>query len=139
MRDDSIEIDGLSDKQEQAIIAMLTEPTLIRAAQAVGVAPKTIYRWMDEPAFSDAYRRARRQAFAQAIAICQQYAPLAVQVLAQVMTDKTAAHAAKVTAATAMLKFGRESMELDDLAERVVRLEKAQGDRLPPERSMWRD
>ena len=35
----------------------------------------------------------------------------------------SAPYAARVSAAVAMLRFGRESLELDDLAERVERLE----------------
>ena len=43
--------------------------------------------------------------------------------LARVMADPNAPHTAKVSAATAMLRFGRESIELDDLAARVEALE----------------
>ena len=40
----------------------------------------------------------------------------------------SAANAAKVSAATAMLKFGRESIELDDLAARIETLESERED-----------
>ncbi|QKK09734.1 MAG: hypothetical protein HND58_17245 [Planctomycetota bacterium] len=72
--------------------------------------------------------RARRQAFDQAIALTQRYASLAVTTLAKVMADASAANAAKVSAATAMLKFGRESIELDDLAARIETLESERED-----------
>ena len=75
-----------------------------------------------------AYRAARRQAFDQAIALTQRYASLAVTTLAKVMADASAANAAKVSAATAMLKFGRESIELDDLAARIETLESERED-----------
>ncbi|QKK08413.1 MAG: hypothetical protein HND58_09645 [Planctomycetota bacterium] len=44
------------------------------------------------------------------------------------MADASAANAAKVSAATAMLKFGRESIELDDLAARIETLESERDD-----------
>ena len=116
-------VDGLTPKQEQAIVALLNEPTVMRAARAVNMTDRTIYRWMDEPAFSRAYRRARRQSFAQAISLTQKFAAAAVHTLAKVMADDSAPHTARVSAATALLKFSRESIELDDLSERIEALE----------------
>lgn len=120
--------DGLTHKQEAAIIALLNEPTVSKAALACGLNDRTIYRWLDEPAFSRAYRKARREAFAQAISASQRYAPLAVQTLAKIMADPTLSVASRVSAATALLKFSRESIELDDLATRVDDLEKSMKD-----------
>ena len=45
--------------------------------------------------------------------------------LVKVMSDTGAGHSARVSAATALLKFGREGIELDDLAARVEALERA--------------
>jgi hypothetical protein len=116
---------GLTPKQEQAMIALLNEPTIERAAKTAGVGERTLHRWLDEPAFSRAYRKARREAFSQAIAASQRYAPVAVQTLAKIMTDGTLSVSARVSAATALLKFSRESIELDDLATRVDDLERS--------------
>ena len=104
---------------------MLNEQTIGRAADAAGVSQRTLYRWLDKPAFSRAYHRARREAFGQAIALTQRYAPLAVNTLAQVMMDASAPASSKVAAAVGLLRFGREGIELDDLAARVEALEKA--------------
>lgn len=117
--------DGLSTKQENAIVALLNEPSVAKAAQASGLNQKTIHRWLDEPVFSRAYRKARRESFAQAVAATQRYAPVAVQTLAKIMADPTLSASARVSAATALLKFSRESIELDDLATRVDDLEKS--------------
>ena len=116
---------NLSPKQEKAIVALLNEHSVTKAAQAVKVCEKTIYRWLDEPHFAAAYRKARREAFGQAIAMTQRYAPLAVHTLAQVMTDPKSPTTAKVNAASTILRFGREGIELDDLAVRVEALEEA--------------
>lgn len=114
---------ALTAKQESAILALLNEPTIAKAAAAAGVGERSLYRWLDEPEFAAAYRKARRQAFSQAIALTQRYAPMAVQVLAKVASDASATTAARVSAATAILKYGREGIELDDLAARVEQLE----------------
>jgi hypothetical protein len=50
---------------------------------------------------------------------------VAVGTLVKVMNDMTASPSARVTAAAMLLKFGREGMELDDLAARVEQLEQA--------------
>lgn len=74
--------------------------------------------------FAKAFRKARREAFSQAIAACQKYTPLAVHALAKIVTDGSVQASARVSAASALLKFGRESIELDDLADRIDTLER---------------
>lgn len=110
-------------RQEKAIAALINETSVVAACRASGIGQRTLHRWMTEPVFLSAYRRARREAFGQAIALTQRYAPLAVNTLAKVMADGAATHAAKVSAASALLKFGREGIELDDIAARVEALE----------------
>ncbi|HLP85624.1 MAG TPA: hypothetical protein VK157_14840 [Phycisphaerales bacterium] len=115
--------DGLTPTQEQAILALMNEPTVTRAAELVQVDPRTIYRWLETPEFAAAFRRTRREAFAQAMAATQKYAGLAVHSLAKVMSDANANPQARVAAATALLKFSRESLQIDSLVERIEQLE----------------
>ncbi|MBL0869345.1 MAG: hypothetical protein IBJ18_02075 [Phycisphaerales bacterium] len=124
--DDHAEVGGseLTARQERAIAALLNEPTVSKAASTAGVGEKTLHRWLDQPVFLAAYRKARREMFAHAIGLTQKYAPFAVQTLVKVMAESNVNAAAKVAAATALLKFSRESIELDDLAERIERLER---------------
>lgn len=100
---------GLTPKQEQALVALLNEPTIERAAKTAGVGERTLHRWLDEPIFSRAYLKSRREAFSQAIAASLRSAPVAVQTLAKIMADATLSVSARVSAATALLKFSRES------------------------------
>ncbi len=115
---------GLTPKQDQAILALLSEPTISKAAGALGVSERTIHRWLEDETFHRAFRKARREAFAQAIAVTQRYAPVAVHALAKVMTDGSVQASARVSAATALLRFSRESIELDDIAGRLEALER---------------
>ena len=117
--------DTISLDQQKAIIALLREPTVAKAAEAVGIDESTLYRWMKEPGFGKEFRDARRDSFRHAVGLCNRYAPVAVQTLMKVMADATAPHSAKVSAATALLKFSRESIELDDVVARVEALEQA--------------
>jgi hypothetical protein len=56
---------------------------------------------------------------------------VAVAALVKVLQDGAVQASAKVTAAAVLLKFGREGIELDDLAERINALEQAMP-MLPP-------
>lgn len=118
-----LRVDGITAKQERVILALLHEPTIQKASQASGAGLRTVHRWLTDPAFSSAYRRARREAFGHSIALAQQYAPLAVNTLIKGMTDADSPHHVRVSAASTLLKFGREGIEIDDLAARIEALE----------------
>lgn len=117
---------GLSVKQERAIAALLQEPTVGKAAASAGVGERTLYRWLDMPRFADAYRKARRDAFGQAIAQTQRYAPLAVHTLVALMSDRSTPANVRASAAATLLKIGREGIEIEDLAVRIEALEHEQ-------------
>ena len=118
--------DNLSPEQEEGILALLTEPTVAKAAEKCGVSERALYYWLDEPAFEAAYCKARRKLFRQAMNVAQRYAPTALSVLVQISTDPQAPHGARVAAATNVAKFSRESIELDDVIQRLTALENAQ-------------
>jgi transposase-like protein len=126
--------DILSLDQQKAVVALLREPTVGKAAESVGVDESTLYRWMREPGFNKEFREARRDSFRHAIGLCNKYAPAAVQALMKILQDPAAAHSAKVSAASALLKFSRESIELDDLAARIEALEHVTGPQALPMR-----
>lgn len=116
---------ALTPKQAQAVEALLQGQPMARAAAAAAVNERTLRRWVREPVFRAALLEARREAFGQAVGLTQRYAPVAVATLVKVMNDASAPASAKVTAAAVVLKFGREGIELDDLAGRVDALERA--------------
>lgn len=114
----------LTRPQESAILALLSEPSIAAAADKAGVSERTLHRWLkEEPHFVAEYRRARREAFAQAIGLTQRSATAAVGTLLRVMHDTKATWSSRVSAASQVLKFAREAIELDDLAARVESLE----------------
>jgi hypothetical protein len=118
--------DGLTVRQEKAVIALINDTTVAAASRASGIGERTLHRWLKEPNFAKCYRRARREAFNMSIAMTQRYAAVAVNNLAKIMNDPSSNNTARVTAAVALLRYGRESIELDDLAARVDQLEEEQ-------------
>jgi predicted DNA-binding transcriptional regulator AlpA len=113
----------LGRKQEQAIAALLTAPTIGQAAQAVGISEPTLWRWLKRPDFQRAYRRARQEVVAQAVSRVQQLASQAVEALASIMEDAQAPAGARVSAAKAILELSTKSCTLDDLREQLAELE----------------
>ena len=113
----------LTPKQEKAIAALLSEPTLKGAAQQVKVSEITIIRWLREDAFRDAYQEARREATKQAIARLQQASSEAVDTLRDVMNTKYLQAGARVSAAKTVLELSLKAIETEDLQARVEQLE----------------
>jgi len=115
----------LSRKQEQAIAALLSEPTIAAAAERVGVGEVTLWRWLQREDFRVDYQRARRETVAQAIAAIQQASSEAVQALREIMVDSEAPASSRVSAAKTVLEFALKGAELEDIEKRVTVLEEA--------------
>lgn len=81
----------LTPKQLRAIEALMTEPTARGAAAKAGIGHGTLYRWMEEPAFAEALREARAQAFERITTGLSAAAELAVEVLREILGDDEAA------------------------------------------------
>jgi hypothetical protein len=112
-------------KQEEAIAALLTHRNTDDAARAVGVAPKTLLRWLQIPEFNAAYQEARRVAFRQSVARLQQASSAAVSTLLKVMVDPATPPGTKVRAADSVLDHSAKAIELEDIEARVSELERA--------------
>jgi hypothetical protein len=121
--------DGLSVKQAVALDALSEGQSTAQAALAAGVSDRTVRRWGREPQFHTALLERRREPVKQAVGLTQRYAPAAVGALLKVLNDPAAPASAKVTAATTVLKFAVEGVQLDDLALRIEALERNDGGR----------
>jgi hypothetical protein len=73
-----------SRKQEQAIAALLVEPTIAAAAVRASVSEVTLQRWLREPTFAVAYRRERRRNVETAVGRIQAATGQAVDTLVAV-------------------------------------------------------
>ena len=114
---------AISGRQERSLQRLLAEPTIEAAAKAAHVGERTLYRWLREPAFQEAYREARTEAVRLATARLQRTAGEAVTTLATIIGDGTAPHSARVSAARTVLDLTYRAVELEDLESRLQRLE----------------
>ena len=107
--------------QEQAIAALLTEPTVEAAALKAGIGYRTLKGWLQVPAFKEAYRQARTEVLervvAQTLAACGE----AVGTLRANLGCDTPA--ARNTAAKTILETATRGVELLDLEARLAALE----------------
>lgn len=110
-------------KQEQAIAALLQQPTIMAAADSLGIGEATLWRWLQQPAFEEAYRRARQSAVDQAIAALQQATGQAVATLQEVQRDTDAPASSRVTAAKTVLEMALKLRESEELEARLSALE----------------
>ena len=112
-------------KQEEAIAALLTQRNMDEAAKSIGIAPKTLLRWMKVPEFKTAYREARRATFSQTVARLQQGSPAAATTLLKIMVDQNAPYASRVRAAECVINHSIKAIEIEDIEARVSDLEQA--------------
>jgi hypothetical protein len=112
-------------KMEPAIAALLTRPNIEDAARVAGVGEKTLRRWLQEPVFRAAYRKARRDVVGQTTARLQQATGAAGAIVLKLMTDVNVPASVRLRAAECVLDRATKSLELDDMEDRISELERA--------------
>lgn len=113
----------LTQKQEQAIAALLSAPSVSAAAKLVGISEATLFRWLQVPAFADEYRAAKREVVNQATGKLSAASSEAVETLRDVMNAVDSPASSRVTAARAILDYSYKAIELEDLAARITSVE----------------
>ena len=113
----------LTEKQEAAIVALLTCQTTEEAARSCGVSRATLHRWMQQGDFQDALRGARVKILDTATMQLRQAATDAVDTLKRNLT--CGQPGAEIRAAVAILDTAYKGAELEDLAARIETLEQA--------------
>ncbi len=85
--DASREPDGLSENQLAALPYLVASTNLSEGARLANIGRTTLYRWMDDPDFHDAFERLRSQAAALAHSELRGLMLKGVLVLAEAMED----------------------------------------------------
>lgn len=119
----------MTEKQERALAALLTEPTQEAAAKKIGVTSRTLRNYLAVPEFYEAYRKAHAQLVEDATKQMQRGLSAAVDTLQEIATDPEAGKTARVAAARSMLEQTLRYTELSDIMSRIAKLEEMAGDR----------
>src|SRR5262249_49501785 len=105
---------GLAAKEELAIQALLSNPTLKKAAAAAGISDTTLWRWLRKDNFRKAYIDARRKVVQQSLARIQQLTADAPAALHSIMLDESQNGTTRIAAAKAILEHAIKAVELED-------------------------
>jgi hypothetical protein len=109
-------------KLDAFVAAMLAHPTIEAAAAAVGIAVSTAYRWLQHADVIQRLAEARRDAMKAAMSKLQQAASASVDCLCEIQREGES-ESARVSAARTILEQALRSVELQDVQERLDKLE----------------
>jgi transposase-like protein len=115
-----------SRRKDEAIAALLTQPTVAEAARVAHIRPQTLGRWMKEPEFEAIWGAARSAGLDQAVARLQKISGAAVSALLKVMHDSGAPAAARLKAAETVLRHAKAANEIEHLQARLSELERTE-------------
>ncbi len=99
----------LTRRQEAAIVALIAEPTVARAAENAGVALRTLERWLSVDSFVAAYRAAAARTFDAALADVAAATSQAARTLRQSLDAES--ESVRLTAARAILDSAAASRD----------------------------
>ena len=111
-------------KKEIVIASLLLENSLPAVAERAGIGMSTLMRYLKDDDFQQEYQDAKQQALKQAISQLQSSASEAVNILREIARDTVNNASSRVTACKTILDGAVKSAELQDLEERLVKLEK---------------
>jgi hypothetical protein len=115
---------GKSRLYELAIGALMMSSSIEGAAKLTGISSRTLQTWLQNPKFLAQYRAAKRTLVQVATARLRAGMIRSIRTLEEVQDDPDAPHAAKVTASRTILEFALRSHELEELEDRISKLER---------------
>jgi uncharacterized protein YjiS (DUF1127 family) len=114
---------SLNANERKALRALMVTPSVAAAARSCGLSERTLWRYLGQDEFKDKLNERMDKETAALAAAMAGMSGLALEVLQEVLKDKTAAAGVRVKAALGWLSYRRDVMELDALSDRVSELE----------------
>lgn len=111
------------DRKTGFLQALLTEPTIEKAAERAGIAKSTAYKYLKDTKFNKRLLEKKREVMAQVTSQLQQQALEAVKVLSDIMTDEEAPEYARISAAKSVLDNAYKGLDLEDIQVRLAKIE----------------
>ena len=116
-------------KHEAAILALLSEPTIEKAADAAGISHATLSRWLLRSDFQAAYSAARRRAFEASLSRLQNLTGKAAEALRRALTCGKTANESR--AAGLILEHAAQAALLIEFSDRLRVLEQRTTEETP--------
>jgi hypothetical protein len=112
---------GERRKWAGAIAALLTEPTVRKAAERVGTSERQLHRWLRKPSFLRQFRAAKRSVVEAVVGRLQQHMTGAADTLVRLTTCGNPS--VECRAASTILEMGLKGIEHGDVMDRLAELE----------------
>ncbi|MFR1358734.1 MAG: hypothetical protein ACLSBB_16110 [Ruthenibacterium lactatiformans] len=116
--------DFITQKQQRALAALLTNPTKEAAAKAAGIESRTLRRYLADPDFQAEYQRAVSGMIEDAAAQAKQSLYPALSALRAIIEDGAETASARIQAARTVLEYGLRLTEITDIMKQLDELEK---------------
>ena len=113
---------GITTKQAKAIAALLSERTAGAAAKKAGIAERTLYTWLADPAFRGALRSAEAEVLDTVTRRLGVGQTLALDTL-EGLIQKAKHESTKLTACVSWLNMFVKYRDMKDIDERLTALE----------------
>ncbi|HJZ49703.1 MAG TPA: hypothetical protein VKE41_21145 [Roseiflexaceae bacterium] len=105
------------------LLVKLSTPTIAAAAAMAGVSECTLYNWLNQADFQEAYREARRMAISHALGNLAHFSAHAVGVLVELMLDEKVPPGVRASAAGKVLELSIDSVDQENVLARIEALE----------------
>lgn len=107
---------GISRRQELALLALLENPSVTSASKVSGISRSTIHKYLSDENFNAEYRKRRRELFGQTTAALTKVSSAAVVALYEIIADKSLPVTGRVSAARAILQYAESGLKSESTA-----------------------
>lgn len=128
MKSENVRQDGLSPLQRRAVAALVVSKTQRAAAATVGIAERTLARWLIDANFQLALVQAEGELIAGATRRLLGLQDAAIDALDAIFKDKEASHHVKLRAAALAIDALLRLRELASIEKRLSELERRAND-----------
>lgn len=116
---------NLTPKQILFIQNLMTESSIEKAMKKTRIGKATGYRWLDDADFQKVYRDEKRKLLQHITTSLQNNATMAIETLVEVMRDGEQTGASRVSASKLVLEMAYRGYELEELTERLEKIERS--------------
>ena len=119
-------INIVSIKQSKFMLAILSEPTIQKACEKVGITTQTAYRWLKDEDFKQEFQVLKRDYMKTVTTTIQKNTQIAVSTIVDIMKDEKLPPTVRLQGARTILEYGYKGLEIEDILARLDKIERIQ-------------
>lgn len=113
-----------NSRQDAAIAALVSNPTVREASKVSGIPERTLWRYLGQEDFTTRLEEERSKLVSDATERLKSKLAAATSAIAEVMEDQDAPPQVRVNAARTILEFSLKYVEVSDIVRRLDELER---------------